>query len=92
MPQPPYANCRNPTLHSILKLAEVLGMDPADLVRGLRAPDGDETLGGLVARVAPRVTVGRPRIAVPSRTEACRRGGTGPRQRCQDRASGALRL
>ena len=30
---------RNPTLHNILKLAEVLGMDPGDLVRGLRAPD-----------------------------------------------------
>jgi transcriptional regulator with XRE-family HTH domain len=29
---------RNLTLHSILKLAEVLGVDPADLVRGLRAP------------------------------------------------------
>lgn len=30
---------RNPTLHSILKLAEVLGVDPAELVRGLRAPE-----------------------------------------------------
>ena len=26
------------TLHNILKLTEVLGVDPADLVRGLRAP------------------------------------------------------
>jgi transcriptional regulator with XRE-family HTH domain len=31
---------RNPTLHNILKLAEVLGVDPCDLVRGLRAPPG----------------------------------------------------
>lgn len=31
---------RNPTLHSILKLAEVLDVDPAELVRGLRAPEG----------------------------------------------------
>jgi transcriptional regulator with XRE-family HTH domain len=31
---------RNLTLHSILKLAEVLGVDPCELVRGLRAPDG----------------------------------------------------
>jgi transcriptional regulator with XRE-family HTH domain len=31
---------RNPTLHNILKLAEVLGVDPGDLVHGLRAPDG----------------------------------------------------
>jgi transcriptional regulator with XRE-family HTH domain len=31
---------RNLTLHSILKLAAVLDMDPADLVRGLQAPDG----------------------------------------------------
>jgi transcriptional regulator with XRE-family HTH domain len=30
---------RNPTLHNILKLAEVLGVDPGELVRGLRAPD-----------------------------------------------------
>jgi transcriptional regulator with XRE-family HTH domain len=30
---------RNVTLHNILKLAGVLGVDPADLVRGLRAPD-----------------------------------------------------
>jgi transcriptional regulator with XRE-family HTH domain len=30
---------RNPTLHNILKLAEVLGVDPGDLVRGLRSPD-----------------------------------------------------
>jgi transcriptional regulator with XRE-family HTH domain len=30
---------RNPTLHNILKLAEVLGVDPGDLVRGLRAPE-----------------------------------------------------
>jgi transcriptional regulator with XRE-family HTH domain len=30
---------RNPTLHNILKLAEVLGVDPGVLVRGLRAPD-----------------------------------------------------
>jgi transcriptional regulator with XRE-family HTH domain len=28
---------RNVTLHNILKLAEVLGVDPGDLVRGLRA-------------------------------------------------------
>jgi len=31
---------RNVTLHNILKLAEVLRVDPGDLVRGLRAPDG----------------------------------------------------
>jgi transcriptional regulator with XRE-family HTH domain len=30
---------RNPTLHNILKLAEVLGVDPAELVRGLHAPE-----------------------------------------------------
>lgn len=30
---------RNLTLHSILKLAEVLGVDPGELVRGLRAPE-----------------------------------------------------
>ena len=29
---------RNPTMHNILKLAEVLGLDPCELVRGLRAP------------------------------------------------------
>jgi transcriptional regulator with XRE-family HTH domain len=29
---------RNLTLHNILKLAEVLGVDPGDLVRGLHAP------------------------------------------------------
>jgi transcriptional regulator with XRE-family HTH domain len=29
---------RNLTLHNILKLAEVLGVDPGELVRGLRAP------------------------------------------------------
>lgn len=29
---------RNVTLHNILKLAEMLEVDPADLVRGLRAP------------------------------------------------------
>jgi transcriptional regulator with XRE-family HTH domain len=28
---------RNPTLHNILKLADVLDVDPADLVRGLHA-------------------------------------------------------
>jgi len=27
------------TLHSILKLAEVLGVDPGELVRSLRAPE-----------------------------------------------------
>ena len=32
---------RNPTLHSILKLAEVLDLDPADLVRGLHSETGD---------------------------------------------------
>ena len=26
-------------LHNILKLAEVLGVDPCNLVRGLRTPD-----------------------------------------------------
>ena len=31
---------RNVTLHNILKLAEVLGVDPGELVRGLRAPQG----------------------------------------------------
>jgi transcriptional regulator with XRE-family HTH domain len=30
---------RNVTLHIILKLAEVLAVDPAELVRGLRAPN-----------------------------------------------------
>lgn len=29
---------RNVTLHSILKLAEVLAVDPGELVHGLRAP------------------------------------------------------
>lgn len=29
---------RNVTLHNILKLAEALGLDPAELVRGLPAP------------------------------------------------------
>lgn len=29
----------NLTLHNILKIAEVLDVDPADLVRGLRPPD-----------------------------------------------------
>ncbi len=29
---------RNLTLHNILKLAEVLDVDPGELVRGLRAP------------------------------------------------------
>ena len=29
---------RNITLHNILKLAEVLGVDPGGLVHGLRAP------------------------------------------------------
>ena len=31
---------RNVTLHSILKLAEVLAVDPGELVHGLRAPHG----------------------------------------------------
>jgi len=31
---------RNVTLHNILKLAEMLQLDPAELVRGLRAPAG----------------------------------------------------
>jgi len=31
---------RNVTLPSILKLAEMLQVDPGDLVRGLRAPYG----------------------------------------------------
>jgi transcriptional regulator with XRE-family HTH domain len=31
---------RNVTLHNILKLAEVLGVDPGELIRGLRAPQG----------------------------------------------------
>jgi hypothetical protein len=31
---------RNVTQHNILKLAEVLGVDPGELVHGLRAPDG----------------------------------------------------
>jgi transcriptional regulator with XRE-family HTH domain len=30
---------RNLTLHSILKIAEVLKVDPAELVRGLRSPE-----------------------------------------------------
>jgi transcriptional regulator with XRE-family HTH domain len=30
---------RNVTLHNILKLAKVLGVDPGELVRGLRAPE-----------------------------------------------------
>lgn len=30
---------RNLTLHNILKLAEMLEVDPAELVRGLRAPE-----------------------------------------------------
>jgi len=29
---------RNVTLHNILKLAEMLDVDPAELVRGLKAP------------------------------------------------------
>lgn len=29
---------RNPTLHNILKLAEVLSVDPGDLVHGIHAP------------------------------------------------------
>lgn len=31
---------RNLTLHNILKLAEALGVDPGELVQGLRAPAG----------------------------------------------------
>jgi transcriptional regulator with XRE-family HTH domain len=31
---------RNLTLHNVLKLAEVLGVDPCELVRGLRALPG----------------------------------------------------
>lgn len=34
---------RNVTLHNVLKLAEVLGVDPGDLVHSLRAPDGAST-------------------------------------------------
>ena len=39
---------RNVSLHNILKLAEGLGIDPGELVRGISAPqgttsDGDET-------------------------------------------------
>ena len=30
---------RNVTLHNILKLAEMLDVDPAELVRGLKAPE-----------------------------------------------------
>lgn len=29
---------RNTTLHNVLRLVEVLGVDPCELVRGLRAP------------------------------------------------------
>lgn len=31
---------RNLTLHNILKVALALGVDPGDLVRGLKPPDG----------------------------------------------------
>lgn len=31
---------RNVSLHNILKLAEALGVDPAELVRGLNSPSG----------------------------------------------------
>jgi transcriptional regulator with XRE-family HTH domain len=31
---------RNITLHNILKLADGLGVDPGELVRGLRPPEG----------------------------------------------------
>ncbi|MEU5428241.1 helix-turn-helix transcriptional regulator [Streptomyces olivoreticuli] len=39
---------RNISLHNILKLAEALKIDPAELVRGLRAPEesGDESSAG----------------------------------------------
>jgi DNA-binding XRE family transcriptional regulator len=33
---------RNPTLHNILKLAEVLDVDPGELVHGLHAPVEDK--------------------------------------------------
>lgn len=34
---------RNVSLHNILKLAEALSVDPADLVRGLSAPEAGPT-------------------------------------------------
>ncbi|GAB3168169.1 helix-turn-helix transcriptional regulator [Myceligenerans halotolerans] len=33
---------RNPTLHNILKIAEALGVDPAELITGLRPPVGSD--------------------------------------------------
>ncbi|WP_218087424.1 MULTISPECIES: helix-turn-helix domain-containing protein [unclassified Streptomyces] len=43
---------RNLSLHNILKLAEILGVDPGELVRGLRPPaaDADGTSSGLPDR------------------------------------------
>jgi transcriptional regulator with XRE-family HTH domain len=33
---------RNLSLHNLLKIAAGLGIDPAELVQGLKAPDGDK--------------------------------------------------
>jgi transcriptional regulator with XRE-family HTH domain len=35
---------RNISLHNLLKLAEGLGIDPAVLVTGLKAPDGSKSV------------------------------------------------
>jgi hypothetical protein len=34
-----------PALHNILKLAEVLGVDPGELMHGLRAPAEGDAVG-----------------------------------------------
>jgi transcriptional regulator with XRE-family HTH domain len=33
---------RNPTLHTILKLAEILHLDACELIKGLKAPTGTD--------------------------------------------------
>jgi transcriptional regulator with XRE-family HTH domain len=34
---------RNLSLHNLLKIAQGLGVDPGELVQGLKAPDGEPT-------------------------------------------------
>jgi transcriptional regulator with XRE-family HTH domain len=43
---------RNLSLHNLLKLAAALGMDPADLVRGLRPPDPGDPVNSVAGRRA----------------------------------------
>ena len=62
---------RNVTLHNILKLAEVLGVVPGDLVRGLRAPGGGARLER-VSRTARTALPARNHHDAPAGRPYCR--------------------